>query len=64
MEKRYHMKTIAGNQFIEAPHSVIGKQFMIGLRTGRPELFKGQRIKDVLQAHPSKVAIGELVNYS
>lgn len=58
------MNTINGNQFVEMPHSVMGKQFLEGLRKNNPELFKCQRIKNIIQAHPDKVQIGVLVDYS
>lgn len=64
MKSRYRMKTIDGTKFIEMPHSVMGKQFLEGLRKGMPELFKAQRIKDIIQVHPNKVQIGVLVDCS
>jgi hypothetical protein len=64
MEQRYHMRTIDGTSFIEHKLSVMGKQMMEGLRRGRPDLFRGQRIKEVLQAHPEQVKCGVLHNYT
>lgn len=64
MERRYHMRTIDGQKFIEHKFSVMGKQMMEGLRRGRPELFKGQHIRDVLQAFPSKIKCGVLYDYA
>jgi hypothetical protein len=58
------MKTRDGNQFVEMPFSVMGKQFLEGLRKNQPELFGHQRIKDVIQAHPSKIKIGMIHQYT
>lgn len=59
-ENRLHMRTIDGEQFVEVRNNSMGRAFMKGLRIGRPDLFKGRRIKSILQMHPSQVAIGVL----
>jgi len=62
MERRYHMNTNDG-RFVEMPFTTVGLAFLHGLRKGRSDLFKYQRITEVLQAYPSKVAVGELHTY-
>ena len=63
MQSRYHMNTNDG-RFVEMPFTMTGLAFLKGLRKGRPDLFKRQRIKNVLQAHPSNVTVGVLHAYS
>ena len=64
MESRYHMRTIDGQRFIEQKQTTLGRQFLEGLRKSRPDLFRGQRIKEVIQAYPSKITVGILHDYT
>ena len=62
MERRYHMGN--GTQFIEVPETAIGFSFLKKLRKHRPDLFKGRRIRAVLQVYPDKVNTGEIHDYT
>jgi hypothetical protein len=61
-ESRYHMETADGTRIVEMPNTQMGKNFLIGLRKGRPDLFFRQRIKSVLQMRPSDIKVGVLVS--
>jgi hypothetical protein len=63
-ESRFHMTTIDGTGFVEMPDTAIGLAFLVGLRKGRKDLFGHQRIKSVLQMHPSLIPVGQFVNMS
>jgi hypothetical protein len=56
-ESRLRIVTIDGEKFVEARDNTLGRAFLRGLRIGRADLFKGKRIKPILQMHPSQVAI-------
>jgi hypothetical protein len=63
-ETRWHLDNCIGTKFVEMPNTSLGRSFLIGLRKGRPDLFKNQRIKSVLQMEPSLIPIGTVVNMS
>jgi len=63
MVSRYRMNT-NDNGFIEMPLTATGHNFLLGLRKGRSDIFKGQRIKDVIQAEPSVVTLGVIHSYT
>jgi len=60
-ENRYHMETIDSTQYVQTPHTILGRQFLEGLRKGRPDLFKKQRIASVHQTNTA-VPIGQLIH--
>lgn len=59
MQLRYRMITNDG-RFIEMFKSDWALTFLKGLRKRQPDLFKYQRITEVIQAQPSKVIVGIL----
>ena len=59
MENRLRMQN--EKQFIEQMDTPTGKQFLQELRKSNPE-FKGKRINSVLQAYPSLIQIGVLLD--
>ena len=61
-KSRLHMNTTDGNQCVEMPDTVMGMNFLVGLRKGRSDLFRRQRIKSVIQMQPSNIPVGVLVN--
>jgi len=63
MQLRYHMNTNDG-RLVEMPAIPAGMEYLKGLRRGRSDLFKHQRITEILQAKPSEVAVGVLHTFS
>lgn len=60
-EQRWHMDSREGLLFVQMPFTEMGKQFLIGLRKGRDDLFAHQRIKSVLQMDPD-IPVGTIVD--
>ena len=63
-ETRWRMESSDGTQVVEMQNTAMGHGFLVGLRMGRPDLFKHARIKSVLQMQPDLLPIGTLVNMS
>jgi hypothetical protein len=61
-KSRLHMETSDGAQAVEMPDTPMGRGFLVGLRIGRPDMFRHQRIKSVIQMQPSNIPVGVLVN--
>lgn len=59
METRYHMRTNDGRA-IETAFTPEGMARLTDLRHSRPDLFAHQRITEIIQAHPSDVAVNML----
>lgn len=57
MQSRYRIQN--NTHFVEMPRSISGRLFLEQFRQMHPE-FKRRRIRDIVQAHPSKVRIGEI----
>ena len=56
MEHRYRMRSADYRFIIEAPYNHFGLLFMLGFRKNDRD-FKYQRIKDGIQAYPSKLKL-------
>jgi len=57
MESRYRIEN--KTHFVEMPRSIAGRLFLEKFRQTHPE-FKRRRVRDIVQACPSKVRIGEI----
>ncbi len=57
-EERLRMEN--ETHFVEMPRSMMARRFLEALRKGRGDIFKGCRIKEVVQSRPDEVKVGVL----
>ena len=60
MQPRYRMTTRRKDSFIET----LNRGDLEVLRKTLPSIFRRSRIKHIIQAYPSKVPLGELIDYT